>query len=45
MMLLTDMEENYIAKTAKLLEDSNADLAIEIDVLRDRLSREGVRLD
>lgn len=45
MMLLTDMEENYIAKTAKLLEDSNADLTIEIDVLRDRLSREGVRLD
>ncbi|WP_425037891.1 5-bromo-4-chloroindolyl phosphate hydrolysis family protein [Primorskyibacter sp. S187A] len=45
MMLLTDMEENYIAKTAKLLSDSNADLAIEIDVLRDRLSREGVRLD
>lgn len=45
MMLLTDMEENYIAKTDKLLEDSNADLAIEIDVLRDRLSREGVRLD
>ncbi|MCH2164366.1 MAG: 5-bromo-4-chloroindolyl phosphate hydrolysis family protein [Marinovum sp.] len=45
MMLLTDMEENYIAKTDKLLQDSNADLAIEIDVLRDRLSREGVRLD
>ncbi|MGX9355205.1 5-bromo-4-chloroindolyl phosphate hydrolysis family protein [Roseobacteraceae bacterium S113] len=45
MMLLTDMEENYIAKTGKLLEDSNADLAIEIDVLRDRLDREGVRLN
>lgn len=43
--LLSDLENNYIAKTAKMLEDSNADLAIEIDVLRDRLDREGVRLD
>lgn len=45
LMLLTDLEENYTAKTRKLLEDSNSDLAIEIDVLRDRLQREGVRLD
>lgn len=45
LMLLTDLEENYVAKTRKLLDDSNADLAIEIDVLRDRLQREGVRLD
>lgn len=45
LMLLTDLEENYTAKTKKLLDDSNSDLAIEIDVLRDRLQREGVRLD
>ena len=45
LMLLTDLEENYVAKTRKLLSDSNADLAIEIDVLRDRLQREGVLLD
>ena len=45
LMLLTDLEENYTAKTRKLLEDSNSDLAVEIDVLRDRLQREGVRLD
>ncbi|MCJ7873136.1 5-bromo-4-chloroindolyl phosphate hydrolysis family protein [Marinovum sp. 2_MG-2023] len=45
LMLLTDLEENYIAKTRKLLEDSNSDLTVEIDVLRDRLQREGVRLD
>lgn len=42
--LLDDMEENYAAKTRKLLSDSNADLAIEIEVLRDRLDREGARL-
>ncbi|TNF19570.1 MAG: hypothetical protein EP318_14290 [Rhodobacteraceae bacterium] len=45
LMLLTDLEENYVAKTRKLLEDSNTDLTVEIDVLRDRLQREGVRLD
>lgn len=45
MMLLTDLEENFIAKTEKMLDDSNTDLAIEIDVLRDRLQREGVRPD
>ncbi|MGY3437581.1 MULTISPECIES: 5-bromo-4-chloroindolyl phosphate hydrolysis family protein [unclassified Marinovum] len=45
LMLLTDLEENYAAKTRKLLDDSNTDLTVEIDVLRDRLQREGVRLD
>lgn len=44
MMLLTDLEENFVAKTRKLLEDNNSDLDIEIGVLRDRLAREGVRL-
>ncbi|SMX29921.1 hypothetical protein TRP8649_04061 [Pelagimonas phthalicica] len=44
MMLLTDLEESFGKKTEKLLLDNNADLAVEIDVLRDRLQREGVRL-
>lgn len=45
MMLLTDLEESFGAKTRKLLLDTNSDLTVEIDVLRDRLQREGVRLD
>lgn len=45
MMLLTDLEENFTAKTRKLLLDNNSDLEIEISVLRDRLSREGVHLN
>ncbi|MCC1492012.1 5-bromo-4-chloroindolyl phosphate hydrolysis family protein [Cognatishimia sp. F0-27] len=45
MMLLTDLEESFDAKTRKLMLDNNADLTIEIDVLRERLQREGVRLD
>ena len=45
MMLLTDLEENFAAKTRALMEDAGTDLEIEIDVLRDRLQREGVRLD
>lgn len=44
MMLLTDLEESFGQKTEKLLLDNNSDLTIEIDVLRDRLQREGVRL-
>lgn len=45
MMLLTDLEENFTAKTRKLLQDNNSDLEIEISVLRDRLQREGIHLD
>lgn len=44
MMLLTDLEESFGQKNQKLLLDNNADLTVEIDVLRDRLQREGVRL-
>ncbi|MCH2095567.1 MAG: 5-bromo-4-chloroindolyl phosphate hydrolysis family protein [Rhodobacteraceae bacterium] len=44
MMLLTDLEESFNAKTQKLLLDDNSDLNIEIEVLRDRLQQEGVRL-
>lgn len=43
--LLADLEDNFAAKTRKLLADSNTDLDIEISVLRDRLAREGIRLE
>ena len=41
--LLDDLEQNFAARTQKLLSDDRTDLAIEIDVLRDRLSRENNR--
>lgn len=40
--LLDDLEGNFTAKTQKLLVNSKDDLEIEIDVLRDRLQREGI---
>jgi hypothetical protein len=40
--LLDDLEENYAAKTGKLLLNGKADLDVEIDVLRKRLHREGM---
>jgi len=40
--LLDDLEQNFAARTEKLLLDDRSDLNIEIDVLRDRLKREGV---
>ena len=43
--LLTDLEENFAAKTQKLLADNHTDLEVEISVLRDRLQREGIRPD
>jgi hypothetical protein len=43
--LLADLEQNFAARTRKSLLDDRSDLTIEIDVLRERLSREGVRLD
>lgn len=42
--LLDDLEENFAARTQKMLIEDRSDLTIEIDVLRDRLKREGVRL-
>ncbi|MFD1508089.1 5-bromo-4-chloroindolyl phosphate hydrolysis family protein [Lacimonas salitolerans] len=45
LMLLTDLEEQFNAKTRRLLLDDHSDLTIEIDVLRDRLQREGVRTE
>lgn len=43
--LLDDLDKNFAARTQKSLLDDKTDLNIEIDVLRERLSREGVRLD
>ena len=43
--LLEDLEQNFIARNEKSLLDDRSDLTVEIDVLRERLSREGVRLD
>lgn len=42
--LLDDLDQNFAARTRKLLIEDRSDLNIEIDVLRDRLKREGVRL-
>lgn len=41
--LLDDLEQNFAARTAKMLLDDRSDLNIEIEVLRERLQREGVR--
>ncbi|MEI4197120.1 5-bromo-4-chloroindolyl phosphate hydrolysis family protein [Roseovarius sp. E0-M6] len=43
--LLSDLEKNFSAKTRTLLEDNNADLEVEITVLRERLQREGIHLN
>lgn len=40
--LLDDLEANFTARTQKMLTDDHADLSIEIEVLRERLAREGV---
>lgn len=41
--LLDDLEKNFAERTKKMLLDDHSDLTVEIDVLRDRLKREGVR--
>lgn len=43
--LLDDLERNFNARTEKLLLDDHSDLTVEIEVLRERLDREGVRLN
>ncbi len=43
--LLDDLEENFAARTQKLLLEDRGDLNIEIDVLRERLAREGLHRD
>ncbi|MCT8159600.1 5-bromo-4-chloroindolyl phosphate hydrolysis family protein [Pseudoruegeria sp. SHC-113] len=40
--LLDDLEANFDARTEALLLDNKADLDVEIDVLRERLQREGL---
>lgn len=40
--LLSDLEQNFAARTNKMLLDDKSDMDIEIKVLRDRLHREGV---
>ena len=41
--LLTDLENNFAARTEKLMLDDRSDMDIEIKVLRDRLQHEGVK--
>ncbi|MCX7890680.1 MAG: 5-bromo-4-chloroindolyl phosphate hydrolysis family protein [Rhodobacteraceae bacterium] len=41
--LLDDLERNFAARTRTLLEDNRAALDVEIEVLRERLQREGIR--
>ncbi|QUJ77021.1 5-bromo-4-chloroindolyl phosphate hydrolysis family protein [Sulfitobacter albidus] len=43
--LLDDLDQNFAARNTKSLLADRSDLTVEIDVLRDRLAREGVRLD
>lgn len=43
--LLDDLQSNFATKTETLLIEDRSDLSIEIDVLRERLEREGVHLD
>ncbi len=43
--LLRDLESNFAAQTQSFLTDDRSDLTVEIDVLRERLQREGVRPD
>lgn len=43
--LLDDLEKTFAARTERMLLDDRSDLDIEIDVLRERLEREGVRAE
>lgn len=42
--LLADLEENFTARSQAVLEGGREDLDIEVQVLRERLAREGVRV-
>jgi hypothetical protein len=42
--LLDDLDQNFAARTRKSLLDDRSDMTVEIEVLRDRLKREGVRV-
>ena len=43
--LLDDLEKNFAARNRKSLLADRSDLNVEIEVLRERLSREGLRLE
>lgn len=43
--LLDDLERNFAARTQTLLLDDKTDLDVEIEVLRERLQRDGVRVE
>lgn len=43
--LLADLETNFAARTRQMIEGSRTNLDIEMQVLRDRLAREGIRTD
>lgn len=43
--LLDDLQQNFAARTEKMMLDDRSDMDIEINVLRDRLQREGVHLN
>ena len=42
--LLTDLEENFTARTRTLMLDDRSDLDVEIEVLRERLQRDGIQI-
>ena len=42
MALLDDLEQGFARRTAKLLLEDRSDLDVEIEVLRDRLARDGL---
>ncbi len=43
--LLDDLEKNFAARTRKMLLDDRSDMTVEIEVLRERLQREGLRTE
>lgn len=43
--LLNDLETNFAARTRQLIEGSRTNLDIEVQVLRDRLAREGIQAE
>ena len=42
--LLTDLQDNFAARTERLLRDDREGLDVEIEVLRDRLQRDGINV-
>lgn len=43
--LLNDLQKNFAARTERMMLDDRSDMDIEINVLRDRLQREGVHIN